>query len=156
MWEFMIQVAVSEKRNYITSYLSFQQIYFIFPDLLLKCDESITALKILTENKQRTTCQNREVESVPNFPNCDQISPPLLRVTIRRNCIKRSRVLEGTENNEIRGGKRQHHYYYYIPKKCLLGLCLECETFIRGVFCPNLCVCLFGKGRFLRLDYTTK
>jgi hypothetical protein len=29
-----------------------------------------------------------------------------------------------------------------IPKKCLLGLCLECETFIRGVFCPNLFVCL--------------
>ena len=30
-----------------------------------------------------------------------------------------------------------------IPKKCLtLGLCLECETFIRGVFCPNLWVCL--------------
>jgi hypothetical protein len=27
---------------------------------------------------------------------------------------------------------------------CLtLGLCLEYETFIRGVFCPNLCVCLF-------------
>ncbi len=23
-----------------------------------------------------------------------------------------------------------------IPKKCLLGLCLECETFLRGVFCP--------------------
>ena len=31
----------------------------------------------------------------------------------------------------------------YIPKKCLLGLCLECETFIRGVFCPNLFVCLY-------------
>ena len=30
-----------------------------------------------------------------------------------------------------------------VPKKCLLGLCLECETFIRGVFCPNLFVCLF-------------
>ncbi len=30
-----------------------------------------------------------------------------------------------------------------IPKKCLtLGLCLEYETFIRGVFCPNLFVCL--------------
>ena len=24
-----------------------------------------------------------------------------------------------------------------------LGLCLEYETFIRGVFCPNLCVCVF-------------
>jgi hypothetical protein len=56
MWEFMIQVAVSEKRNYITSYLSFQQIYIyiIFPDLLFECDESVTALKILTENRQRT------------------------------------------------------------------------------------------------------
>ena len=33
-----------------------------------------------------------------------------------------------------------------IPKKCLtLGLCLEYETFIRGVLCPNLCVfvCVF-------------
>ena len=31
-----------------------------------------------------------------------------------------------------------------IPKKCLtLGLCLEYETYIRGVFCPNLCVCVF-------------
>ncbi len=30
----------------------------------------------------------------------------------------------------------------FIPKKCLLGLCLECETFIRGVFCPNLFVCV--------------
>ena len=30
-----------------------------------------------------------------------------------------------------------------IPKKCLtLGLCLEYETFIRGVFCPYLCVCV--------------
>jgi hypothetical protein len=41
MWELMIQVAVSEKNNYITSYLS-------------ECDESVTALKILTENRQRT------------------------------------------------------------------------------------------------------
>ena len=33
--------------------------------------------------------------------------------------------------------------HYIIPKKFLtLGLCLEYETFIRGVFCPNLCVCL--------------
>jgi hypothetical protein len=31
-----------------------------------------------------------------------------------------------------------------VPKKCLtLGLCLEYETFTRGVFCPNLFVCLF-------------
>ncbi len=34
-----------------------------------------------------------------------------------------------------------------VPKKCLfLGLCLEYETFIRGVFCPNLCVCLFPRS----------
>ena len=42
--------------------------------------------------------------------------------------------LEGIPNCEFMEG---------IPKKCLLGLCLECETFIRGVFCPNLFVCLF-------------
>ena len=43
------------KRN-ITSYLSFQQkfTYFIFPDFLFGCDESVTAMKILTENRQRT------------------------------------------------------------------------------------------------------
>ena len=54
MWEFMIQVAVSEKHNYITTYLFNKNIYFIFPDLLFECDESVTALKILTENRQRT------------------------------------------------------------------------------------------------------
>ena len=43
------------------------------------------------------------------------------------------------------------HSIMHIPKKCL-----TLETFIRGVFCPNLFVCVFGKGRFLRLDYTTK
>ena len=59
MWKFMIQVAVSGKRNYIlTSYLFFhlfiKNIFFIFPDLLFECDEIVTALKILTENRQRT------------------------------------------------------------------------------------------------------
>ena len=42
-------------------------------------------------------------------------------------------------------------YYIYVPKKCLtLGLCLEYETFIRGVFCPNLfvCVCVCVYVRF--------
>ena len=94
MCEFMIQAAVSEKRNYIIiSYLSFQQ----------KCIFSQTYyLKILTENRQRT--EPTDLPKIrapyhPNFPNCDQISPTLLRVTIRRNCIKRSRVLEGAENN---------------------------------------------------------
>ena len=37
---------------------------------------------------------------------------------------------------------------YYIIREdsqevLTLGLCLEYETFIRGVFCPNLCVCVF-------------
>ncbi len=37
-----------------------------------------------------------------------------------------------------------YHGIFIVPKKCLtLGLCLEYETFIRGVFCPNLCVCVF-------------
>ena len=30
--------------------------------------------------------------------------------------------------------------YNMFPRSLILGLCLECETFIRGVFCPNLCV----------------
>jgi hypothetical protein len=38
---------------------------------------------------------------------------------------------------------RYFNLFNVVPKKCLtLGLCLEYETFIRGVFCPNLCVCL--------------
>ncbi len=40
-----------------------------------------------------------------------------------------------------------------FPKKCLtLGFCLEYETFIRGVFCPNLfvCLCVFVCPFFLK------
>jgi len=80
------------------TYLFNKNIYVVFPDLLFECDESVTALKILNGAYRLA---KREFESAiqyhPNFPNCDQISPPLLRITIRRNCIKRSRVLEWAE-----------------------------------------------------------
>ncbi len=49
-----------------------------------------------------------------------------------------------------RDGHTYTHTYIYthkVPKNCLtLGLCLEYETFIRGVFCLTcLCVPLFLK-----------
>ena len=44
-----------------------------------------------------------------------------------------------------------------VPKKCLtLGLYLEYETFIRGVFCPNLCclcVCVCLSAFFWKKNY---
>ena len=48
---------------------------------------------------------------------------------------------------------RYYHYCYHSQEVSLmLGLCFEYETFIRGVFCPNLfflCVCLYV-GFFLK------
>ena len=112
-------------------------IYILFSQTYYLSAMSVTALKILTENRQRTEptdlpkprgWKRHPFQYHPNFPNCDQISPPLLRITIRRNCIKRSRVLEGAENNgnNKRGKKQPYRLWIFF---CTLQIAKISTTF---------------------------
>ena len=42
-----------------------------------------------------------------------------------------------------RGRWGSHFHNKHSQAILILSLCLEYETFIRGVVCPNLCVCVF-------------
>ena len=88
--------------------LSFQQKYiFYYPVLLFECDESVKALKLLTENRQRT--------EPPDFAITERLkATSAVRVIISKNCVKGSRVLEGAENNGNKRGKINTIIVIYI------------------------------------------
>ena len=107
--------------------------FFALFVLLLLQNFCMIALKTIASNIRRaafiTSSYDILIKKIPYFGNIDKSKLYCEKVS----CTSFLRPLRG---RPLRGRVA------LIPKKCLLGLCLECETSIRGVFCPNLFVCL--------------